>query len=149
MNMKRFVLVVVFLAPCCLNSSLGQHTEHESQKQSASETGSLMFSRGGTGEVFLNRCKPAEASDPAKNKAAGKDAQSIGFCFGFIGAVLDLDTASAHSGDQPKRYCVPENVSWPQLARIVSKYGNDHPDALQRAAIALVGSALRQTSPCQ
>lgn len=107
--------------------------------------------RGGSAETLLNDCSAVNQMDPQTNAVPAKDVQRIQFCFGYVLGVIDMHSIMAAGSGRVKdtNYCIPANASWPQLAKVVVKYGNDHPEVLNQAALILISDAFSQAFPCQ
>lgn len=75
-----------------------------------------------------------------------------GTCMGFIQGIIDTDTI-AHTDENghptgPK-LCVPAEASERQLAKVVVKYGDDHPEQLHLPAVVIVLLAMKGAFPCR
>jgi Rap1a immunity proteins len=105
---------------------------------------------GGGAESLVNDCAAVDRMDVQAKTAPIKDAQGISYCFGYIFGVLDmrdiLNSQLANIKDGV--YCVPDNASATQLAKVVAKYGNEHPAELNQAALLMVTRAFIQSFPC-
>jgi hypothetical protein len=83
-------------------------------------------------------------SGVAPSTALGAEA-----CLSFIAGVVDGAQWAARGGDRRLfPICFPSGVSAGQLAKIVVKYGDDHPEKLNIASAAFVIFALQQAFPC-
>lgn len=105
--------------------------------------------RGGKTEQFLSRCSVVERVDIHKMEVPAKDAKDLGFCFGYIWAVVDSVTLVSADGKGKPSLCVPEDVTSTQAAKIVIKYGNDHPEELNQLAMVVIPEAVRKSFPCK
>jgi hypothetical protein len=75
-----------------------------------------------------------------------------GTCMGFIAGVLDRDTiATTDETGHPagRNFCVPAEASTTQLAKVVVKYGDDHPQQLHLPAVVIVLLAMKDAFPCK
>lgn len=106
---------------------------------------------GGKAESFINSCAAVERMDIQAGKAPLKDASGLSFCFGYIFGVWDMHNVLNASLPNAKDdvYCIPDNASGTQLAKIIVKYGNDHPEELNQAALAVVSHAFTKAFPCK
>lgn len=141
MATNNWMIAVVTVALCLSGNSLGF-------QQKPDDIAFAVVSRGGTAEDLVNGCKGAENVDPVMKTVPGKDATKVGFCFGYISGVLDFDRLESAARKQAARYCVPDNASSSQLAKVIVKYGNDHPEELHLPAVAFVGLAMITAFPC-
>lgn len=106
---------------------------------------------GGGAEVLVNDCAAVDRMDVQTNKAPVKDLQGIQYCFGYIFGVVDMRDILNHSLSNPKdgTYCIPDNASATQLAKVVARYGNEHPEELNEAALILASNAFSKSFPCK
>ena len=65
-------------------------------------------------------------------------------CLGYVTGVSDGVTWL-----HPKAFCVPDEVKNTQLVRVVTRYLQENPKTLHRAAQILVSDALRRAWPCR
>ena len=66
-----------------------------------------------------------------------------GLCLGFLNGIHEM---RYYYGDPP--YCSPLGADYVQIARIVAKYLEEHPELLHRLAPHLAISALSEAFPC-
>lgn len=81
-----------------------------------------------------------------------EDFKKAGTCMGFIQGVLDYDTiATTDENGHPagRHFCVPAEASETQLAKVVAKYGDDHPQQLHLPAAVVVLLAMKDAFPCR
>lgn len=106
---------------------------------------------GGGAEALVNDCAAVDRVDTQTNKAPIKDIQGIQYCFGYIFGVVDMRDILTASLPNPKdgAYCIPDNASATQLAKVVARYGNEHPEELNQAALLLVSNAFIKSFPCK
>lgn len=105
---------------------------------------------GGAAEAFLDSCSAVERVDFQTNQAVPKDAMAVSYCYGYILGIWDTrEVMNAIVPDYLKSpFCIPNNATPSQLAKVVLKYGKDHPEELNQAANLVVNNALRQAFPC-
>ena len=143
MKTKRWSVAVVMLTLCMPNSSLGL------QGKPDDVTVFRIHFRVATAEEFINNCKAVENVDPVNKVVPLKDVQEVGLCLGAIGAFVDLDTLDSGIAKHPTHgWCVPDNASGAQLAKVIVKYGNDHPQELHLPAVVVVANAFLAAFPC-
>jgi hypothetical protein len=89
--------------------------------------------------------------DPETNTVPMKDAQALSFCFGYLLGVIDMHNVIAGGSGHlnETNYCIPANASRAQLAKVVVKYGDDHPEELNQAGLILISDAFAHGFPCQ
>jgi hypothetical protein len=108
-----------------------------------------VYLRGGNAEDLVNHCAGVVRMEG--KDAPAKDAPGLSYCFGYISGVVDMrNTLNAFSSSSnAATFCVPDDASITQLAKIVVKYGNDHPEGLNRPALSFVTDALIQSFRCK
>ncbi|MFV3283168.1 Rap1a/Tai family immunity protein [Pseudomonas sp. NY15356] len=96
---------------------------------------------GHDGNELLRNCKEFI-------KDGSFDALLAGECTGLIRGVAS--TVYFYSGDlkNDEKFCMPDDVTNGQVARIVIKYLEDNPKILNRPDMALVWEALIDAYPC-
>ncbi len=100
-------------------------------------------------ETLVRQCKSVENVDLDANTVPMKNAMDVGTCLGFISGVIDLNTMDLDILKKPiHAWCVPDSVTATQLAKVVVKYGNDHPEELHLPGVVLVVGALAGGFPC-
>ena len=140
MKTNKWIIAVATLVLCLPNNSLGfQKTKDE------------MITIHGllqpTAEFLVQECKDVENLDPDKLTVPAKDAMPVGFCLGFVAAFNDIDKLDAV--DKRNRTCVPDNASGTQLAKVIVKYSDDHPEELNKPGVIFVTLALKRAFPCR
>jgi hypothetical protein len=110
-----------------------------------------VYLHGGNAEALINSCAGVDRMDPRARTAPLKDAQNLSYCFGYIGGVIDMHNALNALLPNPKdyTYCVPDSASITQLAKVVVKYGNDHPEEIHQAALLVLSNAFIRGFPCK
>lgn len=78
-----------------------------------------------------------------------KEAQDLGVCQGYIGAVIDLEHLHSTLAGREPLYCIPEGRGLPELVDRVTSWLVSHPDQSGRPAVAQVTFALIDAFPCQ
>jgi hypothetical protein len=141
MKKSRWVLAVTMLTLFLPNNSSGS--------QEKADIAFTIFARAGTSENLVSQCKAVEHVDPTTKTAPAKDAMNVGLCFGFINGILDSDRLYSAVTKETPRYCVPDSVSASQAAKVVVKYGDNHPAELYLPAAAIVTSAMKEAFPCR
>lgn len=86
------------------------------------------------------------------NRIPKDDIERVATCLAFITGVLDADLFNDVDGSgQPTHkhhYCVPDDATGTQFAKVVVKYGKDHPEELNDPAVSLIIMAMRWAFPC-
>ncbi len=112
-------------------------------------------SRFGTAEQLVAACRKVENLEPGNMVAPSKEHYGVGLCSGYIIGVIDAESYRAEVfrsfGQKEARSpeCVPETVTVTQLAKVIVKYGNDHPNELHTAAVDFVHGAFMSAFPCK
>lgn len=95
----------------------------------------------------LSAVAPAEAYFQTGNSVAGvclPTSQSpSGPCIAYVGGVVD-----GMLWGEPSYLCLPEGVTQGQLAAVVAKFLEDHPERMHLNAPVLIADALQGAFPC-
>lgn len=108
-----------------------------------------MFLRGGNAEELVNNCAAVEHFDPQSKTVPSKDASGFSFCLGYIVGVVDMRNALNAGSPDTSKFCVPDDASTTQLAKVVVKYGTDHPEQLNQPALLFISEAFAQSFRCK
>jgi Rap1a immunity proteins len=141
----RIASIVLLMILC--GSALGQSRQAEAN----------IHFRAGYSEQLVTSCRAIDevenmvGSDiPAKDLL--EEFHKAGTCMGFIQAIIDSDTI-AHTDENGhpagRKLCVPPEASDRQLAKVVVKYSNDHPQQLHLPAAVIVLLAMTGAFPCR
>ena len=97
------------------------------------------------GKTLLDSC-----TDGIKMLENDKTADEFnaGACKGFILGSIQVHSIYTDVFKARPYYCVPENVTIPQLVRITSKHLKNHPEFLHMGAALSVHNAMVETFPC-
>jgi hypothetical protein len=113
--------------------------------------------------AFMLLVTPAWAGYPAdsgnnllekcQNYDSNWNSYDGGFCMGFLfGAVNQAQSRFNPAEGRkmgPPLICMPSEVSFEQMRRIVVRWLNEHPEALHKSGTYLVIDALQETYPCK
>lgn len=93
-----------------------------------------VYIHGGNAEALVNDC---DKTGP--------------YCLGYILGVVDMHSAlnAAVPNTKDNNYCVPDNATATQLAKVVVKFGKEHPEELNEAALVMVFNAFVRAFPCK
>jgi hypothetical protein len=69
-------------------------------------------------------------------------------CSSYLVGALDMLDSLEASTDIPNLTCVPTDVTAGQMAKVIAKYGNDHPEELHQQGSAFVIKAFSEAWPC-
>lgn len=131
---------------------------------SAQNTEVMVSSRFGTAERLVASCRKVANLDVDNMAAPSKEHYEIGLCSGFIIGVVDAETYRAEvfrslgqKDLNPQSFrlltaqteCIPSTATVTQLAKVIVKYGDDHPNELHAAAIDFLHGALMSAFPCK
>jgi hypothetical protein len=105
------------------------------------------YMHGGNAEAFLDSCAGVERMEGQSKQVPAK----YGYCFGYILGVLDMHNAVSVILPSPKdnTYCIPDNASAVQLAKVFVKYGHGHPEELHQAGLLVLSNAFIHAFPCK
>lgn len=98
-----------------------------------------------TGVELLEECQAAERDTPSVKAA---------HCLGYLNGMADgLDAWESynkyHNGNLPPAACIPRGATMRELAIVVVKYLNDHPNRLHESYRLLAILALADGYPCK
>ena len=142
MKTNKRLLGLTMLTLCLSSNSNGTPQVHEDIKL----TGSY---RSSSAETLVQHCKFVENANLNSNTIPLKDAGDIEYCFGFISGIVDLNSMDEDVLKKPSHaWCIPSGVSTAQLAKVVLKYSNDHPEELHFPGVMVVAGALVGAFPC-
>ena len=107
--------------------------------------------------ALLGAAGAAESADPKMllqgkqlhERCLEKEAQKLGVCQGYIGAVIDLEHLHSSLAGRDPLYCIPESPELSELVDRVTTWLVSHPDQASRPAVAQVTFALIDTFPCK
>jgi len=106
------------------------------------------------GNALLHRCSLVIRMSDGQNVSSSLDNLDAGVCMGLVRGIADtmtlwqsLDHGPVDNGEI--HGCLPDSIKTIQLARIVVKYLNDHPERLQNPDTRLVLMALADAFPCK
>lgn len=99
---------------------------------------------GPTADVLVKECRELVHIDRGETGDASKAQACISYIAGFF------DGQSMAAGMSGVRYpvCVDSETTQSQLAKVVVKYGDDHPAILHEVAGDLINEALKDAYPC-
>jgi hypothetical protein len=99
---------------------------------------------GPSGSNLIEHCRQV-AKIQRKEQADEFDATE---CISFISGVVDGGQFAAKGDRRLFPVCFPPDVDGNQMAKIIVKYGDDHPEKLNNGAAYIVINALQQAFPC-
>ena len=95
------------------------------------------------------RLSPLDGDSLTKDCGSKNDTLVI-LCTGYlVGAVDMLDSLEVSTASVPEVTCVPNEVRGEQMAKVIIKYGNDHPEDLHLQGTAFTLKAFRSAWPCE
>jgi hypothetical protein len=103
--------------------------------------------------LLLEECQVAarytEATQMTNDQYADA-AHCLGYLNGIMDAYADWDTVNTRRhANNPSPACLPSNINTQELAMVVVKFLNDHPDKLHDPYYDLVTIALSEAYPCE
>ena len=69
-------------------------------------------------------------------------------CSSYIEGVVDAISADKIAHPDDVFFCVPKEATYEQFARVIVKYGDDHPEQLHLSAVIFVVNAFSSAFPC-
>jgi hypothetical protein len=108
------------------------------------------------GNILLKNCHPALQMAEVSPKLSQEEWTAASYCMGFVQGAMDADaiwqTAQTKALGAKARsilfYCVPKDVSWPQIIRVLVKWLEDNPDKLDRSGYDVINLAMSKAYPC-
>ncbi len=108
------------------------------------QTAPVLSYSGFSGEDIINRC----GTMPAKDQQLGAAVEVFRTeCLAYIRGFLDGYSVAANSKDAA--FCLPDGVSPGQMAKVIIKFGADHPEKLWMKANEFTLLALKGAYPCR
>ena len=106
------------------------------------------------GNELVSRCKPFfdDVSGAGMTTLSNTDRLSMGYCAGYVAAVLDMATLwKAVEGNTSRAIhpCIPEEVPNEQIFKILKKWTDNHPEKLHERADSIIIWALTDAFPCK
>jgi hypothetical protein len=100
-------------------------------------------------ETLVRQCEAVGNVDLGTKMVPVKDASDVGLCMGFVSGLADLDTLDSGLAKHPSHgWCLPDSATTTQLAKVIVKYGNDHPEELHLPGAIVVANAFLAAFPC-
>ncbi len=108
------------------------------------------------GNILLTKCHPAQQMAEVSPKLSQGEWTAAYYCLAFVQGVMDADaiwqTAETKALGAKSRsilfYCVPQDVSWPQIIRILVKWLEDNPEKLNQPGYDVINFAMSKAYPC-
>jgi hypothetical protein len=106
-----------------------------------------------SGNDFLSECSALERANDSNltHLDMAKNVQCLSYVQGSIDGAFYENARIGMTGKAkapPLPYCLPEDVSGIQLARVVLKYVRNNPEKAHMATVVLVFMALEDAFPC-
>ncbi len=112
-----------------------------------------------TAEQLLDNCRfairvhetgsPMSPGEKRTPVILGERATKAGFCIGFISGFVGAGNIYNEFGEGRKIYCVPDNTTWTQGAKIIIKYLENNPADLSSSDVFVTTVALKKAFPCK
>lgn len=103
-----------------------------------------------TTDTLAKECRTAIRTSDALKTSTAPDMIEGMACIGYVKGVLDAFEAARKWDWTPKAesVCVPADVKGDQAVRVFLKYADNHPEELNKAAPAVLWSAMHGAFPC-
>ena len=95
------------------------------------------------------RLSPMTGEDLTQDCSTSSAPSLQNLCFSYLVGGLDMLDSFEASTNLPNLACVPPDVTGGQLAKVVAKYGNDHPQELHLQGAAFILKAFDDAWPCK
>jgi ATP-dependent DNA ligase len=96
-----------------------------------------------TGKEILGACREIASATSTKDELS-EEPRMIGHCAGVIEALM----VTSRLYSDGTKFCSPENASTSQGPKVLVKFLDEHPQALNEQAIILVLMAFKVAWPC-
>jgi hypothetical protein len=93
------------------------------------------------GNELLQKCSEVP------KEAQSRNGLSAMWCYGYIEGIRDMRLLNETVDSIPPD-CTPQKVTMDQMARVVVKYLQDHPERLHYMDASLVVNAISEAFPC-
>jgi hypothetical protein len=97
---------------------------------------------------FADSCRKAIALSSGATDRNIRDAFHGAECFGYLKGFFDGYKLAEIRNSDSDSYCLPDNVTMSQVARLVVKTADEHPEMGHHERWRLIDYALRSTWPC-
>jgi len=114
------------------------------QVWAAAQGGKVVIDMYATGDRLLVWCDGY--IDAVRN---GKSQGLHGNCAGYIAGIVDAHNAYVGWGDMKANFCMPDDVLFGQVVRVVTKRLKEYPENLHLVASSTVTNALSAAFPCE
>jgi hypothetical protein len=99
---------------------------------------------GNSADALVMNCRDAVRIDEEESGDANRRAA----CLQYIAGVFDGQSYSAGMKGGKYPVCLDSEVTLTQMAKVIVKYGDEHPEKLHQTAIYLINAALESAYPC-
>jgi hypothetical protein len=79
----------------------------------------------------------------------GGDPEQATECLHYIMGVVDAQAVAPDETRPTFRYCLMPSINTGQMARVIVKYGDDHPEILHQLGPYIISKALSKAFPCR
>lgn len=76
------------------------------------------------------------------------DKIALARCLGYLTGLIDGSGIASRQTPKTFPVCIPGEATQSELAKVVVKYGDDHPEYLHQEAANFVNDALKKAFPC-
>lgn len=129
---------------CAILAMLSIHFPASGQTAVASDAKTLADGCRVLAEIQAGTAAERYGSDGVMVKAT-----SAGYCAGYLNGVLGGYSAGVFKSNQAKKYCLPASVNVSQIARLIAKYVEEHPEVENIDELTFVLAMLAVTWPCR
>jgi hypothetical protein len=96
-----------------------------------------------SGNFHVDGCRLLASTPETANNAS--DMFKMGLCAGTIDTLVEL----AALMPEEVRFCLPGQVTRKQVAQVIVRYLEQHPESLHRKFVVLASAALLDAFPCR
>jgi hypothetical protein len=146
-NLRRALLLTATLWTFVL---IARALGHQNTPRGSAPSGGSIFVHGPKAEELVADCAAANQMDAVKKTLPADKVSGLSYCMGYLTGMVDLYAVVINQAqDGRANFCVPNGASSTQLAKVVAKYGNDHPERLNEAGMVVTVDAFIQAFPCR
>lgn len=99
-------------------------------------------------EELIRVCRPI-LDVTAEETLPYTQLNQAGFCMGYVQGISDGLAYSEATTQSKKTVCMPMHVTASQIARVVLRYGDEHPEKLHWPSTDFTIESLRNAFPCR
>lgn len=92
-------------------------------------------------DKLVEACRDISARDSGVSS-------NYSWCLGFLAGLVDGSEVASRQTPRTFPVCIPLEATIGETAKIIVKYGDDHPEYLHQEAVNFANEALKRAFPC-